>query len=64
MNNYLTATIFFTAGLAIGYKVAEKKVTDKYIKWHKSHRYSCWDTNDVQRVGDYPQVFVLEKRDD
>lgn len=62
MDRRLSYAIFFAGGLAIGYKVAEKHVTDKYVQWHKTHRYSCWTANDdIQRPGDYPQVFVVEK---
>lgn len=59
MKTYQTAALAFTAGYICGYAV----LTKKHNNWQKAHQFSCWRAKkSANRPGDFPQVFVIEKR--
>jgi hypothetical protein len=60
MKTYETAVLAFAAGYICGCAVIAKKHSD----WQKNHQFQCWKARNVERPGDYPQVFVIDKREE
>ena len=52
-------------GLAFiaGYICGSAKSMKRYSDWQKEHKFSCWrPKRSANRPGDFPQVFVIEKK--
>ena len=63
MNKLIAGSLIFAAGIAVGYKVGEASAAKDYAEWQKNHKFSCWKARkNSGRPGDFPQVFVIEKK--
>lgn len=63
MNKLVVGSLIFAAGITIGYKVGKEAAKQDYAEWQRNHKFSCWTPKKTpERPGDYPQVFVIDKR--
>jgi len=63
MMNKIKTVVIFSVGVGIGYAVGERIATNSYQKWQEEHQFKCWKSRKrPEKLGDYPQVFVIDTR--